>query len=860
VGVNTDWPLAGRDDELRQLSGGSARSGVLLAGDAGVGKTRLLRETLALEKKRGTPIRSVVATRSASAIEFGALAHLLPAVDAQSRLQLLQHLMAKLTEPHERLLLGVDDAHLLDEGSATLVHMLARTPDVRLIVTIRRGEPASDAVTALWKDGLLDRLDLPPLDPDTVRRLAESSLGGPLASSAAAELVRLSGGNPQFLREILLNARHESALIQENGAWYWNGHLGPGTRISELVAQRLDHLDPDERELVYAIALSEPLALPVAERLADMHMLESLEQHSIVAVEGGTVRLTHPLIGEVLRASPGARTTRLRRDLADATEAAGAVDEDLIRYVLLRLDSNGSVSAERLASAIALAETRFDHATVERFARVAIDAGGGFDPRLSLARALSGLRRTTEADEAFRKAAAVADSVDARMRLVVEEAQHRFFQVGDREGAAEQTRQATIDAPTPDWRDKLDSLSAVWAGMRGDFGAGIALGEEMHKRTDASASARVTVYIVSTIAQIMSGQIDAAAGPLQEALALEPEAHDASLPPYLLRLNMVHAAANSGRLEEAEQSARAAFREAAERGIADVTGASAVVLGEVLALRGLIREAADAYADGRERCAEYDPFGTLDHGRAMGAVTSAWLGNAGAAEGLLGAIDPERRADDVRVGIHADRAAAWVLALGGDVQGASEAVVAGAHRAIEGSHLVWGGLLLHDATRLGAPEMVVDYLISLAGNVDGALVRTLADHTVATVALDADAIYAAASELRGLGALLLAAEAYAQSAGAFRDLGLEASARRSGAQAASLLDLCGDCSTPALIGLLDPLTRREREVAMRAARGAKSSDIAAQLGIGVRTVDNHLGSVYSKLDVDGRRQLAELLP
>ncbi len=56
-----------------------------------------------------------------------------------------------------------------------------------------------------------------------------------------------------------------------------------------------------------------------------------------------------------------------------------------------------------------------------------------------------------------------------------------------------------------------------------------------------------------------------------------------------------------------------------------------------------------------------------------------------------------------------------------------------------------------------------------------------------------------------------------------------------------------------------PLTARERDIATLAAQGESSKAIAAQLFLSVRTVNNHLQSVYSKLGVTGRGQLAVAL-
>ncbi len=60
-------------------------------------------------------------------------------------------------------------------------------------------------------------------------------------------------------------------------------------------------------------------------------------------------------------------------------------------------------------------------------------------------------------------------------------------------------------------------------------------------------------------------------------------------------------------------------------------------------------------------------------------------------------------------------------------------------------------------------------------------------------------------------------------------------------------------------GAAMPLTAREKEVAILAAEGLASKDIAAKLTVSVRTVDNHLQRVYVKLGVSTRGELADHL-
>ena len=72
---------------------------------------------------------------------------------------------------------------------------------------------------------------------------------------------------------------------------------------------------------------------------------------------------------------------------------------------------------------------------------------------------------------------------------------------------------------------------------------------------------------------------------------------------------------------------------------------------------------------------------------------------------------------------------------------------------------------------------------------------------------------------------------------------------------------CEGAATPALV-LADevtPLTRREREVALLAAQGLASKDIAEKLFLSVRTVENHLQRAYEKLGIAGRDELAGVI-
>ena len=80
-------------------------------------------------------------------------------------------------------------------------------------------------------------------------------------------------------------------------------------------------------------------------------------------------------------------------------------------------------------------------------------------------------------------------------------------------------------------------------------------------------------------------------------------------------------------------------------------------------------------------------------------------------------------------------------------------------------------------------------------------------------------------------------------------------------RAAEWAAMCEGAVTPGLAAppAIVPLTRREHEVALLAADGLTSRDIGERLFLSVRTVDNHLQSIYAKLGVSGRADLGATL-
>ncbi|WP_369174161.1 LuxR C-terminal-related transcriptional regulator [Streptomyces sp. R28] len=298
------WPFTGREHELELVRGSltAGRNGIVITGPAGCGKTRLVTEAV-----RGTDCARVAGTPETRRIRFAAFAHLVP--ETASLHGAFQHLSGV------RQLL-VDDAHLLDDASAALVHQLAVHGRTRLLVVTADGAPAPGAISRLWTGELLPRLALEPLPrEETAELLAGGAGGARLEPLTVNRLHRLCQGDLRLLRDLVgaVRERRLTGRVADSDEWAWRGPVPVTATVRERTAHVLDRTCPEERETLERLAFAEPLPLD----LDELHLLalEHLEADSLVHVDNhGAVRLAHPLHGPVLRAAAGRlRARRLSR-------------------------------------------------------------------------------------------------------------------------------------------------------------------------------------------------------------------------------------------------------------------------------------------------------------------------------------------------------------------------------------------------------------------------------------------------------------------------------------------------------------------------------------------------------------------
>ncbi|QOV33922.1 hypothetical protein IM697_27515 [Streptomyces ferrugineus] len=312
------WRFTGREDELELVRGAlsAGRHGIVITGPAGSGKTRLVTEAV-----RGTDCARVAGTPGTRRVRFAAFAHLVP--ETASLHIAFQHLSGV------RLLL-VDDAHLLDDASAALVHQLAVHGRTRLLVVTADGARAPGAITRLWTGELLPRLTLEPLPrEETALLLAAEAAGAGLEPLTVNRLHRLCQGDLRLLRDLVGAVRERGLLSRVPGAdeWAWRGPVPLTPTVRERTAPVLDRPCPEQREILERLAFAEPLPLDMEQDRLDPRALEHLEADALVHVDDrGAVRLAHPLHGPVLRAATG--RLRARRLSRTPEEWGPAVDAE----------------------------------------------------------------------------------------------------------------------------------------------------------------------------------------------------------------------------------------------------------------------------------------------------------------------------------------------------------------------------------------------------------------------------------------------------------------------------------------------------------------------------------------------------
>jgi DNA-binding CsgD family transcriptional regulator len=866
-----EWPLVGRGRELAYLRNAAVdprRRGVVLAAPAGYGKTRLARECVRAAKRAGMGALVATASQSAAEVPLGAMASVLSTLDMVDQSvddpgavlhNAVLHLLAR--SGGGRVLVFVDDAHLLDGASASLVQQLAQHEEVFLLLTLRTQEPVPDALGTLLKAGLLDRLDIGDLDPASIETLLTKVLGGPLDGATLPLLIARSRGNILFLRELVTAGLEDGSLRQEHGLWRLVGESVPSDRLVALVETRLGRLSGDERHLLELLAVGEPLGSRELQSLSRIEVAEGLEDLGLVSsLNDGRrleIRLAHPVYGEVLRSRlSGLHSRRLARALAESVENAGMRRRnDALRVGTWRLAGGGGQPAELLTAARA-ARWQFDLELALRLANAAAAAGGGFDARLLSAHLLLlngrheqadsmlvDLCRESDAEQQVRATLARIDIAYMRaradkMQLLLDtvapptDPDLTAALVGRRVTAtfilAGPARALEIPVPTADagHGDEVIPLRLTRA---------LCLSRQGHSRAAEQELARVdgATHVSPHLgwwrfphAAVLS-EVVANRGHLSESIELSRRQYEHGLAIRSVEMQLFSAwqlatrYVQAGRLDSAARFAHEATALAEQLGYD-------ICLSCLLHLSALIEALAQRPVEARRALVAHERLGDLTNAYSLGLIGEA---------------------------------NAWTAVAEGDLHSARERLLATAQECSAIGDRISAASALHSLVRIGRAKDAVEALKALAAEVDGPWPTLYARHAEAITAHDAESLETVCRSFERLGATLLAAEAAGDASSEWQRAGDARRAVAARRLAAGLAERCEGAQTPPLQGLAvrDQLTAAEQETARYAAAGHANKAIAERLGLSVRTVEARIQSVYHKLGLRRREELAAAL-
>lgn len=870
--VSSGNALTGRDEELaalrRALSGVGNYSGVVIAGAAGVGKTRLAREQLALAAAAGTRTNWIVGTASARPIPLGAFSATLGDTvtdPAPSVRWVINSLVAQ--QRRGRLLVGVDDAHLLDGFSAHVVHQLAQTREVRLVVTVRTGADAPDAIKALWKDGLLARLDLEPLQPESTRAMVETVLGGPVDARSAQRFWKLTGGNALFLQQLVKDQVAAGNLRIVAGVWIWDGGVAVSQSMSDLVGNQLDRLPHELALVVDSLSQCEPLEVDVLADLVGREHLEMAEQMHLITVEraGGAmlVRLAHPLFGELRRTNAGEMyLSKVRGGLA--SRMAQHADRDpqaTVRRALLTLDSDLPPDADLCLEAARHTMTLLDLDLAERFAAAADEAGSVEAIKI---RAVN------------RFLAGSGDEAEA------------FLQILSRQDDGERHRWASLRAANLIWMlgnpslaaDTLAALAATpesEAERAARFAVEACVDAVYARCDDAEQKARAALEsghlsdlnaMIASVAMMMAsgalGHADEITPVAQRALDRASTSYETSHMRFWFGGVYARACRLTGRIDECLKAAE--YLSVLANDMPSLAYANLIFLmGHVELMRGDLRAA--------EKMLHEALAGVEQHGITTGlrpactfalAETHAKLGEAEAASEWLAEARRAVRPEFLFMQTGLALATGWTLAAGGSLSEAINTVLAEAKIAAERGQPTHELACLQAATLWGVTEGLAEIAgraRELAGQLSLPLADAVALHAESLHRRDGEGLLAASQAYQSLGDRASAADAAAQAAVTLTAAQLRSRGLFAASIAQQLAQECGGLCTPAVRSPVTPtpLTGRQREVAEMVVAGLSNKQIADRLVTSVRTVEGHIYRACQRVGASSREELAEIL-
>ncbi len=891
--------VVGRDAEIAELEraldavAGGERRLVVLRGEAGIGKTRLL--GLLTDQARARRLEPALgrATELEDDVPLALFRDALPGLrptatdDAAARWEQLRGLTAELAA-RRKLVLVLDDAHWADPMSLELLETLVRRPldaPHALVVGVRPGPVADALIGAARSAGRpCVVIDLAPL----ARPAADALVGADRTEAERSRLYELSGGNPMFLEELARAPASDPARGVPEG-------------IVAAVSADLARLSDPARLLVEAGAVvGDPFDIDIARRTAGLDLPAALaavdelvDRRLVLGTD--TLRefgFRHPVIRSAVYDGQSAARRLVAHGRAAAVLAdAGSSLPDRARHVAHAAAPGDADSARLLRSAATMVrEVAPSIAADWLLAAKRVAPPADFGPFSDLAEVLVQSGRLTEALSAADEGLSFGAGLDAdRVRLTLAAASVERL-LGRHEASRRRLARALEeDRDVPRQADLMAAL-ALSAFEQGDYEGVAQWAGPAYDDASADPLARGAAAAMVAIGLRFAGRVAESEVAGDVAVDAVRRASDAEL---AARAELVTAVPWAFVAVERLEDALAASRRgsAAAQRAGNLAGATPLLIAEVLSLGLLGRvDAAVEAADRTELAARLTrndqsvqwalwmrAWVLLDHGDLDEALAAAsesvalaeqldrsalvTVANAVLGSVLLAGGQPERArpllaAYDVEPGWvcrWAPRLVEAQIALG-DVDAASAAADRArdlaAESGLSGALAAAGrAAALVDLARgddVGAAAhaaCAVDHARTIGAELDVAQAHVLAARALAGV--DREAAVAHLVSAHGLatggGALRTADEA---------TRGLRRLGRRVGHGVGR-----GGARGSGATGV-DALSGREREVAELVAHGLTNREIAARLFLSEKTIESHLSKAFAKLGVASRAALA----
>ena len=378
--------MVGRDDELELLRAAAraARSGdtasVLLVGEGGVGKTRLLGELATFARQTGVAVlsgRAPIVTPAPFSVFTEALRSWLRGHDSPGPMRPFDRGLGlvvpewplpddsvQLDGPQLHLLalegiarfvariadtsgggavVLLDDMHAADVASLEAMRhlMQAAVPGVATVGAVRSGASllADDAVRALGREGA-DVVEIEPLGVSGVADLVAALLDAHPPDDLVRDIVGRTDGVPLLVEEVVLAHLRAGTVEVHDGATTWrDGDATVPKTIRELIDARLRGLDPKHRRVVVAGAVVgdfEPVLIVEVAEADDAVVSDALGsavRAGLLETSGGVIAFRHTIIRDaVLDATvPHVVDTLHRRAAAALDRPSGGGTVDAVR-------------------------------------------------------------------------------------------------------------------------------------------------------------------------------------------------------------------------------------------------------------------------------------------------------------------------------------------------------------------------------------------------------------------------------------------------------------------------------------------------------------------------------------------------